>query len=71
MCPPLSLAVSKLGGAVFYTDESKNWIVFYRQLPSKLFTLPGGSFEDDENVHLASETMHCKVANWALLLDQH
>ena len=58
---PLFLTVFKLG-VVFYTDESKNWIVFYRQLFLKLFILSGGSFEDDENIPLAPETIDCKLS---------
>ena len=51
---PMFLAVSKYG-VVFYTDESKNTVSFYRQtpLPCKIHIVSGRESEgDDDNVPL-------------------
>ena len=62
---PLFIIVSRFG-VVFYTDQTKNWIAFYRQtpLPRKLITISGGVSEDTENVPLALEKVNCKLAKW-------
>ena len=63
---PLFLAVSKYG-VVFYTDESKNTVSFYRQtpLPRKIHIVSGGEGEgDDDNVPLAPQKVSCKSAKW-------
>ena len=61
----LFIIVSRFG-VVFYTDQTKNWIAFYRQvpLPCKLITISGGVSEDIENVPLAPEKVNCKLAKW-------
>ena len=63
---PLFLAVCKYG-VVFYTDESKNTVSFYRQtpLPRKIHIVSGGEGEgDDDNVPLAPQKVSCKSAKW-------
>ena len=62
---PLFIIVSRFG-VVFYTDQTKNWIAFYRQtpLPRKLIAISGGVSEDIENVPLAPKKVNCKLAKW-------
>ena len=65
MIYPLFIIVSRFG-VVFYTNQTKNWIAFYRQtpLPRKLITISGGVSEDIKNVPLAREKVNCKLAKW-------
>ena len=59
---PLFIIVSRFG-VVFYTDQTKNWIVLRQTpLPRKLITISGGVSEDIENVPLAPEKVNCKLA---------
>ena len=65
MISPLFIIVSRTG-VVFYTDQTKNWIAFYRQtpLPRTLITISGGVSEDIENVPPAPDKVNCKLAEW-------
>ena len=63
---PLFLAVSKYW-VVFYTDESKNTVSFYRQTPlsRKIHIVSGEESEgNDDNVPLAPQKVSCKCAKW-------
>ena len=61
---PLFIAVSK-HGVIFFTDDTNQSLVFYRQtpLPRKLFVISEGR-ADEDNVPFSPETINCTTAKW-------
>ena len=62
---PLFVTVSK-NGVVFYTDDTNNSLVCYRQtpLPQKLIVLSHIAAEEEDNVPDAPNKVRCDQAKW-------
>ena len=62
---PLFICISKRG-LVFYSDDNKPGIFFYRQIPiqRKIYTISSGCLADEENDTVAHSEIKAKEARW-------